>query len=133
MNGKWKYIGLHGSRKPAPRPQVQHSQREDAFSAGLLHDIGEIVLSVYCNDVYGKSDDGHASKQSTLHGPAFSELNRRWPDPCPCRGRSRLNGGNCRVSFIDTIRHYHSSPTGHRHPELVYGRTGQNCLRNGFN
>lgn len=47
---------------------------DDAFSAGMLHDIGKIVLDVYFRQDYADVLQAARQRRISTHGPAFTRL-----------------------------------------------------------
>ncbi|MCA9797980.1 MAG: HDOD domain-containing protein [Cyanobacteria bacterium HKST-UBA04] len=129
LEWQWK----HGLQTAAVSRHLAHKfnipNGEDAFSAGLLHDIGKIVLSVYCNDVYGKLMTGCRQQTINTHGPAFSEAEQAVLGLTHARvGAEVAQRWKLPASFIDTIRHHHSPQLATDTPELVYVVALANCF-----
>ena len=100
-----------------------------AYTAGLLHDIGKVVLDQYVTSVYPlfyrKLNDEGCSSSSTEkvilgidHTEIGSDLARRWTLP---------------ESLIDVIRHHHRPEDATRHVELAHTVYLADLLMSRFN
>lgn len=94
---------------------------DDAFSAGMLHDIGKMVLDYYCHKEYAKVLEDAWRCQMPYHGSNFLELEQhilkidhaeigyqvaiKWKMP---------------AAFVDVIRYHHAPQQATNAPQLVY-------------
>lgn len=95
--------------------RVGYHKSDEAFIAGLLHDIGKVVLSVYVNEVYGeivkRVKEFHISFSQAegdvlgfTHADVGARVVDRWNLPKP---------------YVDAIAHHHEPELGKENHKLV--------------
>lgn len=121
LNEQWKHCMQTAavSRYLAEKYRIPYA--EDAFSAGLLHDIGKIVLSVYATQIYSPLALKAQADRIQPHGAGFYNLERT------VLGTNHAEIGaevalkwKLPTSFIEVIRYHHAPHNAHDAPELVY-------------
>ncbi len=108
-----------GSRIIANHLNIRYA--EDAFSAGMLHDIGKMMLDYYFTAEYGRALEEARLKQVPYHGDAFWALEQDVLDiNHAALGYQLALRWKLPATFAEVIKHHHSPQYASDAPELVY-------------
>ena len=93
-------------------------EADDAFSAGMLHDVGKMVLDVHFNQDYIRV---LKAAQGTFHGETFSELEREILGTTHAEVGSFLaNKWKLPISISQVIEYHHTPEKATSCESLVY-------------
>ena len=96
-----------GTQVLAAKTEIEDT--EVAFTAGLLHDIGKVVLANRFGDKYGEAVEQSKAEVKALY---LLEQNAFQTDHAQA-GASLLQGWNFPEKIIDSIQHHHEPKAAH--------------------
>ncbi|MDX2085490.1 MAG: HDOD domain-containing protein [Candidatus Melainabacteria bacterium] len=96
-------------------------ETDDAFSAGMLHDIGKVVLDLYFKHDYRPVLETAELRGLDLHGPAFLALERELMGTThPEIGSYLTAKWKLPITLTEVIQHHHHPERAKLCPTLVY-------------
>lgn len=96
-------------------------QRDEAFSAGMLHDVGKLVLSQYFGKEYTPLLAAAARQTLALHGSNYLGLERQMLGLTHVDiGLSLASKWKLPTTLSETIAHHHHPEKAEHFPDLVY-------------
>lgn len=106
---------------------------DDAFSAGLLHDIGKMALDVYFQNEYHQVLNMARLNKRPCHGEAFLEVEQRYLGVDHCQvGEALANKWRLPVTITAVIAHHHHPEQATRCQTLAYVAALANALVDNF-
>ncbi|MBK8190338.1 MAG: HDOD domain-containing protein [Vampirovibrionales bacterium] len=109
------------------------SGMDDAFSAGLLHDIGKMALDVYFQNEYRQVLQMAKANKRPCHGDAFLEVEQRYLGTDHCQvGEALANKWRLPVTITAVIAHHHHPEQATRCQTLAYVSALANALVDNF-
>lgn len=120
------------SRVMAAKWRIPYS--DDAFTAGMLHDIGKMIMDYYFSADYGRVLGEARKNNMPYHGPEFLSIEQNLLKIDHCELGYQLA---CRwklpATFAEAIRYHHEPQYAHDAPELVHVVALANCFSNLIN